>query len=96
MKKLVSILLAAVLLLGCTSALAAFEVPAEGYDGSEVTITFYHTMRSNLTDVLDEYILLFNELYPNIHVEYTSVGSYDDVRDQVSTEITVGSQPNIA
>ena len=71
------------------------ELPA--FDTSkEVTIKFYHTMGSNLTAVLDQYIAEFNTLYPNIHVEYTSVGSYDDVRDQVSTEITVGAQPNIA
>ncbi|MBQ4425246.1 MAG: extracellular solute-binding protein [Lachnospiraceae bacterium] len=66
------------------------------YDGSEVTIVFYHTMGSNLNDVLVDYIAKFNELYPNIHVEAKSVGSYDDVRDQISTEINVGSQPNIA
>ena len=29
-----------------------FTVPAGGYDGSEVEITFYHTMGSNLSDVL--------------------------------------------
>lgn len=74
----------------------AFTVPETGYDGSEVTITFYHTMGTAISSVLDEYIVEFNKLYPNIHVEWTQVGSYDDVRDQVSTEITVGSQPNIA
>ena len=73
-----------------------FAVPEGGYDGSAVTITFYHTMGANLTGVLDLYIEEFNKLYPNITVEYTSVGGYDDVRDQISTEITVGSQPNIA
>ena len=77
-------------------AVSNFIVPEGGYDGSEVTITFYHTMGSNLTTVLDAYIAEFNQLYPNIHIEYTSVGNYDDVRDQISTEITVGSQPNIA
>ena len=66
------------------------------YDGSEVTITFYHTMGSNLTSVLDTYIAEFNKIYPNIHIQYTSVGNYDDVRDQIATEITVGAQPNIA
>lgn len=96
MKKLVSILLLAAMLLTCVTGAFAFEVPAEGYDGNDVTITFYNTMGSNLTPVLDAYIVEFNKLYPNIHVEYTSVGSYDDVRDQISTEITVGSQPNIA
>ena len=94
MKKIVSMLLLLVMLLSVCSFASAEAAPA--YDGSEVTITFYHTMGSNLTAVLDNYIAEFNKLYPNIHVEYTSVGSYDDVRDQVSTEITVGNQPNIA
>ena len=73
-----------------------FQVPEGGYDGKPVTIIFYHTMGSNLTAVLDLYIAEFNKLYPNITIEYTSVGGYDDVRDQISTEITVGAQPNIA
>ena len=93
MKRLLSALLLLCMLLTVTAFGSAEEVT---YDGSEVTITFYHTMGSNLTAVLDAYIAEFNKLYPNIHVEYTSVGSYDDVRDQVSTEITVGTQPNIA
>ena len=66
------------------------------YDGSEVTIRFYHTMGSKLSDVLDLYLAEFNKLYPNIHVEWTAIGSYDDVRDQIGTEIPVGNQPNIA
>ena len=65
-----------------------FDVPETGYDGSDVTITFYHTMGSNLQTVLNLYIEEFNKLYPNIHIESTAVGSYDDVRDQISTEIT--------
>ena len=79
-----------------SSANDAFQVPEGGYDGSPVTITFYHTMGSNLTEVLSAYIEEFNALYPNITVNASQVGSYDDVRDQISTEITVGSQPNIA
>lgn len=67
-----------------------------GYDGSEVTLKFYHTMGTNLQTVLNNYIAEFNKIYPNIHIEWTSVGGYDDVRDQISTEITVGSQPNLA
>ena len=98
MKKLLSITLALALILtsmlGLTTA-SASEFDA-GYDGSEVTIRFYHTMGSNLITVLDSYIQEFNNIYPNIHIEYTSVGSYDDVRDQIATEITVGAQPNIA
>ena len=73
-----------------------FEIPAAGYDGSEVTITFYNTMGANLREVLDNYILEFNEMFPNIHIEVSQVGGYDDVRAQITQEITVGNQPNIA
>ena len=67
-----------------------------GYDGSAVTIKFYHTMGQNLRDVLEAYIVEFNKIYPNITIQHEQVGNYDDVRDQISTEITVGNQPNIA
>ena len=72
------------------------EVQDEGYDGSAVTIVFYHTMGQNLRNVLEAYIVEFNKLYPNITIEHSQVGGYDDVRNQISTEITVGNQPNIA
>ena len=73
-----------------------FTVPEGGYDGSAVTITFYHTMGANLREVLELYIAEFNKLYPNITIVHEQVGSYDDVRDQISTELTVNAQPNIA
>ncbi len=73
-----------------------FTVPEEGYNGEAVTITFYNTMGSNLSTVLEAYIAEFNKLYPNITVVSTNVGGYDDVREQISTEISVGNQPNIA
>ncbi len=79
-----------------TTAAPTVDNQDEGYDGSAVTITFYHTMGQNLRDVLDAYIVEFNKLYPNITIVHEQVGSYDDVRDQISTEITVGNQPNIA
>ena len=73
-----------------------YEVPAEGYDGSEVTITFYHSMGAKLQGVLNDYIVEFNKLYPNITVEHASQGDYDGVRDQIKTALTAGNQPNIA
>ena len=91
MKKLVAILMLAVMLLSMTGIASAAT-----YDGSEVTITFYHTMGAALAAVLDNYIAEFNALYPNIHVQWTQIGSYDDVRDQISTELTVGNEPNLA
>ena len=74
-----------------------FEIPAEGFDTTkEITISFYNTMGSNLRTVLDAYIEQFNEMFPNVTIEVTQVGGYDDVRDQINTELTVGNQPNIA
>ncbi len=95
---LLALCLNAVAMTGCGPQTVAgdFVVPENGYDGSEVTIKFAHTMGQNLRDVLDQYILEFNALYPNIHIEHEQVGNYDDVRNQIKTQITVGNQPNIA
>ena len=108
MKRIVAILLLVTILLGigmmagCNKKnnvlTSDFVIPEGGYDGSEVTITFYHTMGA--TDgkqaVLEAYIEEFNKLYPKITVKHEQVGGYEDVRDQIKTELTVGNQPNIA
>ena len=104
MKKIVALILTLVMALslfaGCVNNNAAlqgnFVIPEGGYDGSPVTIKFYHTMGANLSSVLNIYIEEFNKLYPNITIEHEQVGSYDDVRNQISTQLTVGNQPNIA
>ena len=105
MRKLLALFLAVALLGGMFLFMTScgkdttrgnFDVPEVGYDGSEVTINFYHTMGSNLSTVLDSYITEFNKLYPNIHIVHEQVGGYDDVREQISTQINVGNQPNIA
>ena len=71
-------------------------VEVVAYDGSPVTLRFYHTMGQYLRDVLDDAIQDFNEIYPNITIDHSQVGNYDDVRDQIKNEIVVGNQPNIA
>ena len=104
MKRIQALVMALLMLAGvfslsaCSGPKAApnFDVPEGGYYRIEVSITFYHTMDSNLSDFLNLYIEEFNKLYPNIHVQHEQVGSYDDVREQISTEITVSAQPNIA
>jgi len=95
---LLTICLNCVAMTGCKNfkTLGDFVIPENGYDGSEVTIKFYHTMGENLRTVLESYIVEFNKLYPNIHIQQEQVGGYDDVRDQIKTEITVGNQPHIA
>ncbi len=106
-KKITSILLLVCMLVGLVSmagcqpaasnaGVAQFEVPEGGYDGSAVTITFYHSMGAKLQGVLDTYIAEFNKLYPNITIEHSSMGDYDGVRDQIKTALTAGNQPNIA
>ena len=81
---------------GGAAGMAEYAVPEVGYDGSAVTVVFYHSMGAKLQGVLDTYIEEFNKLYPNITIEHSSMGDYDGVRDQIKTQLTVGAQPNIA
>lgn len=110
MKKIVAVLLLLTLSLGMLASCNGtnnddnvvkgevnFNVPETGFDTTTpVTITFMNTMGSNLSTVLEAYIAEFEALYPNIDVQSVNGGSYDDVRDTIVTEITVGGQPNIA
>ena len=75
-----------------------FEVPSEGFDTSkDITIKFYTTMGQELQNVFNTYLEDFNTLYPNIHVDAQFIGGYDDVRDQMNTEIAAGkSDVNVA
>ncbi|MBQ1934566.1 MAG: extracellular solute-binding protein [Clostridia bacterium] len=104
-KRIVALLLAVLMIFAMTAMVGCggpgeaqpnFEVPEGGYDGSAVTIYFDHTMGSNLREVLDLYIAEFNKLYPNITIVHEQVGNYDDVRDNIAVELTVGNQPDIA
>ncbi len=74
----------------------AWKVPAGGYDGSEVTIKFAHTMGAKLQEVLDYHIGEFNKLYPNITIEHSSYGGWGDIAGQINTEMAADNQPNIA
>ena len=105
LKRLFCTVLAAVTVSGTALSMASCKkpvtftdltIPEGGYDGSAVTVKFSHTMGQNLSDVLDTYIGKFNKLYPNIKIEWTQVGGYDDVRDQISKELRAGNQPNLA
>lgn len=74
-----------------------FEVPEGGFDTeTPVEITFYSTMGDNLQKVFNVYLEEFQELYPNITVNHEQPGSYDDVRDQIKTELSNGLHPNLA
>ncbi len=73
-----------------------YDIPEGGYDGSSVTITFSHTMNQDLRSILDRYIKEFNKLYPNIKVEHSQVGGYDELHEQINKQIAGNNQPNIA
>ena len=73
-----------------------YKVPAGGYDGSEVTIKFAHTMGAKLQEVLNYHIGEFNKIYPNIHIEHSSYGGWGDIAGQINTEMAADNQPNIA
>ena len=69
---------------------------AVAYDGSEVTVKFYHTMGKNLQAVLTRYIDVFQGIYPNITIEHKQQGGYPDLRDQITTELSGGNAPHLA
>ena len=105
MKKiLVSLLLLSVMLLNvvvlaaCTDdngGYTALDLTGT-YDGSAVTITFWHTMGIDNKAALDAAIARFNEQYPNIKVDHKSLGDYDEVYSQIQTKLKAGTYPNIA
>ena len=110
MKRFLPLLLALSMILGMLSLASCggntgggtgpvgYQLP-EGatFDTSKpVTIRFYSTMGKNLIEAIEPFIAEFQTMYPNITVEHTQPGGYDEVRDTIKTEITVNEQPNIA
>ena len=88
--------LSLVLLFGSLLSVASCGNNNSSAAGEEVEITFYSTMGANLKDVFTKYLEDFNAEYPNIKVNHnTDIGSYDAVRDQTATELSVGAGPDI-
>ena len=65
-------------------------VDVVAYDGSKVTVTFYHTMGAALTTVLKEHIEEFNKIYPNIKIDQKSQGDYDTLLSLLNTRMSTG------
>ncbi len=79
------------------SNLKSFTIPAEGFDmNKQIEITFSTTMGQTPRSILEKYLPKFKELYPNITVTVDNPGGYDDVRDEINKQLTVGDHPNIA
>ncbi len=71
-------------------------VDVVAYNGSKVTVTFYHSMGKELRDLLDTHIEKFNAIYPNITIKTDKMGDYDTIHETISTEILSKSAPSLA
>ena len=106
MKRIIaSILLIVIMLTGAVATLtgcggngpaAEFVMPEGGYDGSEVTVTFYHEFGKERLAILEAAISDFNAIYPDITIKAVKYDNYDVIRDKIKKEITVGGGPNLA
>ena len=90
-KKLCALALALVTAFACTP----FTACGKKEDTSH-TIYFYHTMGSELRDVLDIYVKEFESMYPGWKIKATQEGDYDGVRDKITSALNVGNQPDMA
>ena len=74
-----------------------FDMPEGGYDGSKVTIRFANTTGQDKARIIQDAIAEFNKLYPNITVNFdNSQKDYDQLCDDIATQLTGGRQPNVA
>ena len=88
MKKILSWILLAALAVSCLVFAGCGKTESKG-----IEVVFYHTMGANLRPVLQKYIDAFNKDHPEITITESAIGGYDDVRDQVITELQAGKQP---
>ena len=87
-----------------TSATAPIEsessttVTDEEFDPSKpVTINFWHTMgKTPGQEVLNSMIARFNEIYPNITVEHSQQGGYDELHSTINENLATGNLPTMA
>ena len=62
----------------------------------EAEVTFWHAMGQAKTAIIEEMIVSFNKIYPNIKVNVANQGGYDDLRDKVQKSIRSGLQPTLS
>lgn len=62
----------------------------------DVTVKFWHTMGQANTTLLNTMITQFNAIYPNIKIEHSSQGGYDDLKSKLKTAIAGGTEPTMA
>lgn len=102
MKKLVSLLLIAALLLGLTACHGSrekkiFEIPDEFDTERTYEITFWAKNDTNITqvDIYKQAIADFEALYPNITVNLRLYTDYGKIYNDVITNIATDTTPNV-
>jgi len=99
MKKLLSLLLSLCLLTGCHGKrqIASFVLPDNFDTSKEYNITFWakNDTNKNQTEVYEQAIKDFEELYPNIHITMKLYTDYTKIYNDVITNISTNTTPNI-
>ena len=94
MKKIKVLSSLALLSLGAL-ALSSCGNTTEGVS-KDKEIVFYHTMGQSLQNVLSSAITKFETENPGWKVTSTQVGGYEDVYNTIVTNLTAGTQPDLA
>lgn len=91
--------LTAAILSGCHGAkdTGEFVVPEEFDEAQEYEITFWAKNDTNKTqtEIYEQAIIDFEEVYPNIHVTLRLYTNYGDIYNDVITNIATGTTPNV-
>lgn len=61
----------------------------------EITVTFWHVYGQSKEALLLDYIAEFEALYPNITIDASSQGGYDDLRNKTILAISAGETPTM-
>jgi multiple sugar transport system substrate-binding protein len=89
----------AVCMTGChgSKGLEAFEVPEEFDASKDYEITFWAKNDTNKTQtaIYEQTIADFEQVYPNIHVNMRLYTNYSDIYNDVITNISTGTTPNV-
>lgn len=87
------------LLTGCHGAkgMDAFDIPEEFDEAKEYTITFWAKNDTNKTqtEIYQRAITDFQKIYPNITVNMCLYTNYGDIYNDVITNISTGTTPNV-
>jgi multiple sugar transport system substrate-binding protein len=88
-----------VCMTGChgSRGLEAFTVPEEFDESRDYEITFWAKNDTNKTQtaIYEQTISDFEQVYPNIHVNMRLYTNYSDIYNDVITNISTGTTPNV-